>query len=240
MKYARVLLEHCPKSATQLFIDYYTGQYRPKQDAVVIDETKAPTGGYGGALSNLASFLPLPYMNTSGVETPASRNQENTISDAHLDQSKLTETPADYDVPKPRTAFSSFVDHPDEFIIFLEACLKQDDLKTEDKIDLYTTLFEMYLEIASNKEGEEKTTWETKAKRLIEGKDVSIDPLRRSNSSTLMSYIRSRSIYQTCFFSLIYRTTRTVLSWCASRQACDRTSSGLIRRPKTPLGRSKL
>ena len=30
MKYARVLLEHCPQEATKIFIDYYTGKYQPR------------------------------------------------------------------------------------------------------------------------------------------------------------------------------------------------------------------
>jgi hypothetical protein len=84
----------------------------------------------------------------------------------------IDDTP-DYQVPKPRTAFSSFVGHPQEFITFLEALIDQDNLKQENKVDLYTTLFEMYLETASRKKSTtEKEEWETKAKKLIEGKDV--------------------------------------------------------------------
>lgn len=118
MKYARVLLGHCPEQTAQLFIDYYTGRFR-------------------------------------SPEIPPE------------------ESPPDYGVPKPRTAFSSFVDHPQEFITFLEALIKKTDLKEEDKIDLYTTLFEMYLDTASRKKDiGEKQEWEDKAKKLIQGKDV--------------------------------------------------------------------
>ncbi|KAK5289119.1 Vacuolar protein sorting-associated protein 11, partial [Cryomyces antarcticus] len=45
----------------------------------------------------------------------------------------------------------------------------------EDKSDLYTTLFEMYLHTASGKTDADREVWETKAKRLIEGKDIPID-----------------------------------------------------------------
>lgn len=118
MKYARVLLEHCPRPTAQLFIDYYTGQFRSPEI-------------------------------------------------------KPEELPPDYKIPKPRSAFSSFVDHPQEFITFLEALIKQSDLKEEDKIDLYTTLFEMYLDTASRKKDiGEKQEWENNAKKLIQGKDV--------------------------------------------------------------------
>lgn len=118
MKYARVILGHCPQPTTQLFIEYYTGQFRSPEI-------------------------------------------------------KPEESPPDYKIPKPRTAFSSFVDHPQEFITFLEALIKYPDLKEEDKIDLYTTLFEMYLDTASKKKDvSEKQEWEGKAKKLIQGKDV--------------------------------------------------------------------
>src|ERR1700753_1910240 len=118
MKYATVLLEHCSDDATQLFIDYYTGKFKPKKDAVVV-VTAAPNNaqaGFGGraatAVQNLAAMLPLPYMNAGANETPA-QNRENpnamTVVETNTD-----EPPAKYDIPKPRTAFSAFVDHPQE------------------------------------------------------------------------------------------------------------------------------
>ena len=170
MKYTRVLLEHCPKDATNIFIDYYTGQYRLKKDTVPPPEAPSNTGP--SAVSNLASFIPLPYMQATVAPSPAAGgNQQFPQSD--IDAAGIEEPPADYEAPKPRTAFSSFVDHPDEFINFLEACLKRDGLDDGDQMDLYTTLFELYLETANVKGGLEKEQWEIKAKRLIEGKDVS-------------------------------------------------------------------
>ena len=81
----------------------------------------------------------------------------------------------EYDVPKPRVAYSSFIDHPDQFIEFLEACIASDGVKEDYKTDLYTTLFEMYLHKASTTRSEEKTEWERKARTLIESKNVPID-----------------------------------------------------------------
>jgi hypothetical protein len=60
-------------------------------------------------------------------------------------------------------------------VVFLEACLKEKDLKERDKIDLYTTLFEMYLHKSNEKKGANRDEWEAKAKKLIEGKDIPID-----------------------------------------------------------------
>src|SRR2546430_2749424 len=143
MKYARVLLEHCSSDATKLFIDYYTGKYRIKKDVPVM-APQAPEGGMSSAMSNITYLLPLPYMNTSNLASTASPgNQVSTPNEARVLQGVAAEEePLVYDVPKPRTAFSSFVDHPDEFITFLEACLKEEDMKQEETIDLYTTLFD--------------------------------------------------------------------------------------------------
>ncbi|KAI9836467.1 MAG: hypothetical protein M1819_001499 [Sarea resinae] len=175
MKYARVLIGHCPEDTTQLFIDYYTGQYQPKKDTVV---SAAPIsqGGASSAVQNLAALLPIPYRNTSSIPTPPSSGPQkpSNAQESHMHH----DTPngaVDYSIPKPRTAFSSFVDHPDEFVVFLEACLKDEDIKEEDKVDLYTTLFEMYLHAANSSKAEEREGWETKAKSLIERKQVPID-----------------------------------------------------------------
>ena len=170
MKYARVLLEHCPRDSTKMFIDYYTGQFRTKKEAVPAPDAPSNTGP--SAVSNLASFIPLPYMQASVAPSPATAGNQQ-LQQADLDAAGIEGPPADYERPRPRTAFSSFVDHPDEFIVFLEACLKQKDLETRDRSDLYTTLFELYLETANARKGLDREEWEAKAKRLVEGNDVS-------------------------------------------------------------------
>lgn len=76
-----------------------------------------------------------------------------------------------YQPPKPRLVFMSFVNNPNEFVIFLEACLqsydKFDQFNTniKDKTDLLITLFEMYLNLANQypDESQVKKSWESKA-----------------------------------------------------------------------------
>ena len=173
MKYARVLLEHCPEPTTQVFVDYYTGNYRPKEDISL--PTPQASQGYGAAnaVSNLTSFIPLPYRQASMNPSPATTgNQQLALQQSDAIAANAAQLPPEYDVPKPRTAFASFVDHPEEFITFLEACLRQDHLEQSDKTDLHTALFEMYLETANSKKGEEQKVWQEKAKSLIDGNDV--------------------------------------------------------------------
>ncbi|KAI0424671.1 vacuolar protein sorting protein-like protein [Xylaria sp. FL1042] len=184
MKYARVLLEHCPNSTAEFFIDYYTGKYKPKIHTAPVEAVSVPSGnrlaaGAANAVQNLTSLLPLPYMGTSSAPSPATQGDgqpmaEHGTPDPGRDDDSITK----YTPPPPRSAFSSFIDHPDEFIVFLEACLKSNSLAERDIADIYTTLFEMYLHKAKDGKGVQKEEWELKAKKLIEGHDL---PIENSN-----------------------------------------------------------
>ena len=183
MRYARVLLEHCPKDATQIFIDYFTGKYKPKTESqpLAID-----TQSTGRGLPALTAFIPLPYRQASTHNTSESQTLDGDSKDS---QGKDDGEPSpNYRVPKPRTAFSAFVDHPEEFITFLEACAKQKGLPELDQVELHTTLFEMYLDAAARRSGSEKAEFETKARGLIDGKNVTVDPSNVLLLSHLASY----------------------------------------------------
>jgi len=195
MKYARVLVEHCPKEATQIFIDYYTGKYRPRVDLPPQAEVIVPVASNGGfvigaanAVQNLSNLIPLPYLGTQAAVQPAQQGvSKPTAGDATI-IIKAEDLPIPtYTPPRPRTAFSSFIDHPDEFIVFLDACAKEDTLSEADKTDIYTTLFEMYLHKANDKREEaHREDWEKKAKALIDGgrarsQDWKKPPIENSN-----------------------------------------------------------
>ena len=233
MKYARVLLEHCPEDATQIFIDYYTGEYRPKKDIV---QPAAPVaqGGAVNAVQNLASFIPLPYRQATAAPSPATPgNQQTALSESDATAAEMAQPPREYDIPKPRTAFSSFVDHPSNFITFLEACLKEANVEEADKIDLYTTMFEIYLETANMKKGGEKEEWEAKAKSLIDGRDVSANFL--IICALWLTIHRSLLIHLTCYCSLTYRTSETARYWFESNKDFALTYSDPILQQMTQL-----
>jgi hypothetical protein len=169
MKYARVLIEHCPKDATQLFIDYYTARYRPRVDPPAQKVQPTTNGGFvvgaANAVQNLSNLLPLPLSTQQQATTKA------TIDD--LTAKSEAAAAVEYTPPRPRTAFSSFIDHPDEFIVFLEACINDENLSGGDKSDIYTTLFEMYLHKSNEKRGDDqhREEWEQRAKALINTKN---------------------------------------------------------------------
>lgn len=237
MKYATVLLEHCPTDATQIFVDYYTGQYRPKKDAIVVTNNPNPNGHERSiastAVQNLAALLPLPYMRESAVATPAAESdQKTTMSQAQVIETPSTEPPPEYEIPKPRTAFSAFVDHPENFITFLEACIHSDEIDEEDKRDLYTTLFEMYLHTATEKKGEEREEWENRAKALIGSQKVK-NPLA-TGSSTADSLSRYRLILRTCCCSHRSRISELELRSFENNKACVSTFSDPTLLQKIP------
>jgi len=142
----------------------------------VIVTPAAQSGGFVSAtttaVQNLAAMLPLPYMNINDRRDSVQKTFTRIVESVDNDP------PPKYDVPQPRVAFSAFVDHPKEFIKFLEACVGADSLAKNDKGDIYTTLFEMYLRNA-NDEPQQKDQWETKARRLLESQDVSTGIISR-------------------------------------------------------------
>ncbi|KAF8477095.1 hypothetical protein BDZ91DRAFT_708666 [Kalaharituber pfeilii] len=200
MKYARILLKNAPQETTKFFIEYYTGRYIPKKPVTKTEGNQAPsvTSGGGGGLAQYTSFLPqIPYRPsafsaaTTAVQANAPAPTLGTstpVSDGAGSQIAEPDAPK-YTPPQPRTAFSSFVDNPLEFIEFLESLLqKESEQKQIDKVDIYTTLFEMYLGRAGDSQTKlEKDEWEAKAKRIIQSKENLID----TSNILLLSYLSS-------------------------------------------------
>ncbi|ETN42149.1 uncharacterized protein HMPREF1541_04090 [Cyphellophora europaea CBS 101466] len=166
LKYARSLLQHCPEETTKLFVDYYTGRYVPKQDVPAVEEVRAQSGG--GASQYLSALWTVPFMTRQDTaETVVAQE----VTDTAEGSDGVTSTPVPtYTPPRPRTAFSSFITHPNYFITFLEALIAQPDLSKEDRADLATTLFEMYLDASrSAKDASKQAALEAKATKFIAG-----------------------------------------------------------------------
>ncbi|KAJ8096870.1 hypothetical protein POJ06DRAFT_45500 [Lipomyces tetrasporus] len=123
-----------------------------------------------GKLSSAVVGGVLPSSRASVVNAPGTADAAVIVSDAVI---------PDYKVPKPRTVFATFVDQPEELIVFLEACIAHHRVvggQASDEADMYTTLFEMYLQRAEASATEdEKNKWEEKSKELITGFNAPID-----------------------------------------------------------------
>lgn len=187
MRHARIFFRREPTKTKDLFIEYYTGRFTPRSRS----QTRPASPDAPNAHQGLQSYLPLntnllqqlPYVgNVSGSTSNTPIPQKAAVSQPQITPSEEISSPLDlprkYRIPKPRTAFSSFVDHPEEFVDFLEKILEAGEsagsLNTKDKTDICTTLFEMYLQRAnSSNSPEAKKRYEAKAAKIIEAREVS-------------------------------------------------------------------
>ncbi|KAK7205492.1 hypothetical protein BZA70DRAFT_295277 [Myxozyma melibiosi] len=154
-----------------------TGEQTPTIMSAITSNVGKLSTVVGGAITGSASVANAPL----------------TLESSSYDQDGKI---VDYVIPKPRTVFATFVDQPDEFIIFLEACIAHHRTaggQESDEIDMYTTLFEMYLQKAeASTTEEEKVQWEEKSKELITSAQAPIDPSNVLLLSHLYSYREGR------------------------------------------------
>jgi CRISPR/Cas system-associated exonuclease Cas4 (RecB family) len=160
VQYARLLLDASPNVTTALLIDVFTGKYKPmEKEAFVIDETPVLLQSYKAFVNYMSNLKP----------------QDETIEEEKQDT---------YQPPRPRIIFPSFVNRPNEFVIFLEACAESYDIfegNIKDKNDVLITLYELYLTIGSQSETPEE--WHKKALELIKNNELD------SNSILLISNV---------------------------------------------------
>jgi vacuolar protein sorting-associated protein 11 len=194
MKYARSLLQHCPDETTRLFIDYYTGRYAPKEDVPAVEEVQAQSGG--GASQYLSALWTVPFMHRQS--TADSAIPQINIEETEGVNGAAIEKKPDYSAPRPRTAFSAFIAHPMNFITFLEALMEQPDLSKDDRADLATTLFEMYLDATrASKDPTKKAVLEAKATKLIAGDLVQVGSEKPSIDTSNVLLLSSLSNFPT-------------------------------------------
>ena len=186
-----------PDETTDLFIAYYTGKYVPtKMEEPHPQQTVSPPPSISGALTSAVDMTAkyvqyLPYMTDR-----ASTHSSNAISSPSM-RPRATATPAEptqpripqYQPPRPRAAFSLFIDFPQQLIQFLESLMDDDSFATRDQKDvddICTTLFEAYLQAAkTGKEG--RSYWEEKATTLLTKRNLPVD------TALLLSYLASFS-----------------------------------------------
>ena len=162
---SKKLLDSCPIETTELLINVFTGKYQ------AIESTQGPsTSSQDGKtaddekgrekmteLTNYKAFL--NYLTLRGGDSETEK--------AEKEESFNTKEPT-YLPPKPNLIYSSFTNHPHEFVIFLEACIEaleryQGNLM--DKKEVLITLLEMYLSL--NKRTNEQE-WLDKAQSIID------------------------------------------------------------------------
>jgi hypothetical protein len=181
IQYARELLDQFPMETTALLIVLFTGKYVPTPMEPRIPED-------GDSQTTEISTITAPVVQSyRAFVNYMSGQPEQENGNAHYDKNASEAT---YQPPRRRLIFSSFIDHPNEFVIFLEACLEcynEQETNERDRGDLLNTLFEMYLTLANRAAGnsEEQTRWEGKAKELVLASKGLID----QNNMLLVSHL---------------------------------------------------
>jgi vacuolar protein sorting-associated protein 11 len=181
--YGKTFLEEWPEETTHLFIAYYTGKYIPSKPEQPITSASPPPS-ISGALSSFRDAADitkyvhyLPYMSDKAKSSPpssASNVQVSTTKSIPPVASEPNTYIPQYQPPRPRAAFSIFVDFPSCFVRFLEAMMEDEGFALQEKRDvddICTALFEAYLREARNGK-EERAMWEEKAKFLLTDQKV--------------------------------------------------------------------
>lgn len=159
IEHSKTLLDEIPVEATELLIEVFTGNYKPLGDAANLDlDALSEHKNHESSAFNFNSYKSfLAYLTWSSSEQGKSyelmQNNEPT-----------------YLPPKPSLIFSSFVDKPNVFVIFLEACIDTFDKyqgNINDKKELLITLLDVYLSL-ENQEHDLREEWHSRAITLVQ------------------------------------------------------------------------
>lgn len=169
--HSRLLLDQFPMETTLVLIQLFTGKFIPEKESTGLDNSDKETQDTRSTLTTpvVQSYRAfVNYMTLSGLrETSSTSTAEENGADVEIESGPT------YQPPRPRLIFASFVNHPNEFVIFLEACIEfYDDqgVNPKDMADLVSTLFEMYLNLARqfSESSEKRKEWQQKAKKLTD------------------------------------------------------------------------
>lgn len=154
--YLKDLLDFLPHETTKLLIDVFTGNYEPQESTSLFEnledsvqkqgdsEKQAVRSSYNSFKEYLSKF----------------DSQNSQLRLESPDSPKPTYLP-----PRPSVVFTCFINHPVEFVIFLEACYATYESYqgvSDEKRILANTLYEMYFSI-SVEEPSNASEWRQKA-----------------------------------------------------------------------------
>lgn len=170
------LLDCMPIETTELLIDVFTGRYKANLSHLLFETPKVIQGnGHDRAkeaseanVSSYSAFL-------SYLAGPLKQDAEDEPESQHSE----TESPT-YLPPRPSLVFPCFINHPKEFIVFLEACLESFEKYQGDnsqKSDVLMTLLELYLSM-SVEDTDASETWISKASSILKDQSSSLDKPR--------------------------------------------------------------
>ena len=158
LTYSKKLLDYLPNDVNALLIAVFTGVYKPE---VYVTSRKAEEKQQ--KTSDMENF------NSIVFHTYTSFFQYSSKINEDQKQASLLSEPT-YHPPRPSLIFTSFIHKPYEFVVFLEACLEAyNKFKgfDNDKQDVLTNLYEVYLSLGEDDEVvERRESWKQKAVQI--------------------------------------------------------------------------
>lgn len=177
---ARALLDRLPLETTGLLITLFTCKFKQRTDNVKLSlltslsSTNSNNDDDAGKFNQINSYKEYLEVLGSGIYAGNSIVSANALINDDSD-------PAEYLPPKPRLIFPSFINHNNEFVVFLEACLEAAPKfhpPEKDVRDIASTLYETYLSINAT----------DRASKLVETHAKFLDSTQTQIASQISSF----------------------------------------------------
>lgn len=187
-QYGSQLMRALPSETTRLLVDFYTGAFQTEQDAHVhatgimspptVQRSTSNAGFYDSLMSHAQALPSLQSLDLSALN-PMRRTSTAASDDFRSPAPSVAERPLStiYTPPPPQTAFTMLMDHPAQFIHFLEVILERQVGTSEDDRSrevVVSTLLELYLKQARSDE-EKREKYEEQARRLMSDESNHLD-----------------------------------------------------------------
>lgn len=158
-QFSRQLLTSLPNDTNLLLIEIFTGKYKPRGSSNKPIPLTRKESELKKIFYSYATFL--SYINDTNSATPPDNSSTRT--------STTTTSTTTYHPPKPSLIFTSFIDKPFQFVVFLEACLEtyqQFEGFKEDLQEILTTLYDLYYSLSERDDIERREDWKIKAEEI--------------------------------------------------------------------------
>lgn len=176
IKFSKKLLDMIPNETNLLLIDLFTGKYQPSDYDAGKTNLKYKEGT-AKEKNESEDSTPLVFYNYHSFFEYMLPSSASGASNS--DQVSIHEPT--YHPPKPNLIFSSFVQKPFEFVVFLEACLetyKRFQGYDQDRQEILTTLYDIYLSLSEDDIDERKPEWKSKAEAVLkESENRNLKPI---------------------------------------------------------------
>jgi len=181
--FSKKLLDLLPNDTVSLLIKVFTGRYISEKYEYnnIKNEEREDKPNFKKIFYSYTSFV--DYMN------------DPLFSKAQTTNPEVNERIPTYHPPRPSIVFSSFLDKPFQFVVFLEACLdsyKRYEGSNEDKQAIFTTLYGLYLTLAEEDSAERKNEWRNKAKLILNESHKLVQTA--SDDSTSLNSVNNKRI----------------------------------------------